>query len=135
MQHFAFYYLVYITFEGKVNVKVTQFCPTSLGPHELSCPWNSPGQNTGVGSLSILQGIFLTQGWNPGLPSRRQILYCLSHQGSSMLLLLLPSHFSRVRLCDAMDCSLPGSSVHGSFQARVLECGATAFSTSVLRKM
>ena len=65
MQHFAFYYLVYIPFEGKVNVKVTQFCPTSLGPHELSCPWNSPGQNTGVGSLSILQGIFLTKNQIP----------------------------------------------------------------------
>ena len=39
----------------------------SLRPHELYSPWNSPGQNTGVGSLSLLQGIFLTQGSNPGL--------------------------------------------------------------------
>ena len=45
-------------------------------------PWNSPGQNTGVGSLSLLQGIFLTQGANPGLPQCRWILYQLSHQGS-----------------------------------------------------
>ena len=45
-------------------------------------PWNSPGQNTGVGSLSLPQGIFLTQGLNPGLLHCRQILYQLSHQGS-----------------------------------------------------
>ena len=45
-------------------------------------PWNSPGQNTGVGSLSLLQGIFLTQGANPGLLQCRWILYQLSHQGS-----------------------------------------------------
>ena len=45
-------------------------------------PWNSPGQNTGAGSLSLLQGIFPTQGLNPGLPHYRQILYQLSHKGS-----------------------------------------------------
>ena len=48
----------------------------------LNSPWNSPGQNTGVGSLSLLQGIFPTQGWNPGLLPCRWILYQLSHQGS-----------------------------------------------------
>ena len=52
-----------------------------LWPHRLY-PWNSPGQNTGVGSLSLLQGIFPTQGSNPGLPHCRQILYQLSHKGS-----------------------------------------------------
>ena len=46
-------------------------------------PWNSPGQNTGVGSLFLLQGIFTTQGSNPGLPHCRQILYHLSHWGST----------------------------------------------------
>ena len=45
-------------------------------------PWNSPGQNTGVGSLSLLQGIFPTQASNPGLPYCRRILYQLSHKGS-----------------------------------------------------
>ena len=44
-------------------------------------PWNSPGQNTGVGSLSLLQGIFATQGSNPGLPQCRRILHQLSHKG------------------------------------------------------
>ena len=53
----------------------------SLWPHGLYCPWNSPGQNTGVGSLFHLQGIFPTQGSNPGLPHCRQILYQMSHQG------------------------------------------------------
>ena len=50
--------------------------------HGLYSPWNSPGQNTGVGSLSLLRGIFSTQGWNPGLPHCRRILYQLSHKGS-----------------------------------------------------
>ena len=54
----------------------------SLLPHGLYCPWNSPGQNTGVGSLSLLQGIVPTQGLNPGLQHCRQILYQLSHKGS-----------------------------------------------------
>ena len=54
----------------------------SLRPHGLYSPRNSPGQNTGVGSLSLLQGIFPIQGSNPGLPHCRQILYQLSHQGS-----------------------------------------------------
>ena len=49
---------------------------------ELNSPQNSPGQNIEVGSLSIFQGIFPTQGLNPGLPCSRQILYQLSHQGS-----------------------------------------------------
>ena len=52
----------------------------SLWPHGLCSSWNSPGHNTGVGSLSLLQGIFPTQGLNPGLPHCRQILYQLSHQ-------------------------------------------------------
>ena len=50
--------------------------------HELYSPWNSPGQNTGVGSLSLLQGIFPTQGSNPGLPHCRWVLYQLSHKES-----------------------------------------------------
>ena len=54
----------------------------SLQPHGLYSPWNSSGQNTGVGSLSLFQGIFPTQGLNPGLPHCRRILYQLSHQGS-----------------------------------------------------
>jgi len=48
---------------------------------DCASPWNSPGQNTGVGSHSLLQEIFPTQALNPGLPYCRQILYQLSHQG------------------------------------------------------
>ena len=53
----------------------------SLQPRELYRPWNSPGQNTGVGSLSLLQGIFPTQGWNPDLPHCRWILLPAEPQG------------------------------------------------------
>ena len=187
----------------------------SLQPHELYSPWNSLGQNTGVGSLSLLQGIFPTQGSNPGLPHCRWILYQLSYKGSPHLhkpegirtntspsprtgswvsflsghpgapeeengmarvvgmsdfsfyilfldnVFIIWSHSSMVlnvsqvlkylvplthipleesanillgegwkwkkvaqscrTLCDPMDCSLPGSSVHGIFQARIPE--------------
>ena len=58
----------------------------SLRPHGLYSPWNSPGQNTGVGNLSLLQGIFPTQRSNPGLPHYRWILYQLRLQGSPILL-------------------------------------------------
>ena len=60
-------------------MKVAQSCLTLCDPS-----MGSPGQNTGVGSLSLLQGIFLTQGSNPGLPHCRQILYQLSYQGSHL---------------------------------------------------
>ena len=50
----------------------------SLQPHGLYHPWNSPGQNTGVGSCSLFPGIFPTQGSKPGLLHCRQILYQLT---------------------------------------------------------
>ena len=50
-----------------------------LQPARLLCPWDSPGKSTGVGSHCLLQGIFLNQGWSPGLPHRRKILYHLNH--------------------------------------------------------
>ena len=50
----------------------------------MDCPWNFLGQNTEVGSLSLLQGIFPTYGLNPGLPHCRWILYQLSYQGFSI---------------------------------------------------
>ena len=125
------------------------------------CPWNSPGQNTEVGSLSLLQGIFPTQGSNSGLPHCRRILYQLSHKGSPRILEWVAYSFSGdlpnpgiepgspawqvdslptelsgkpkvtqscLTLCNPMDCSLPGSSVRGIFQARVLEWVAVSFS-------
>ena len=68
-----------------LKVKVTQSCPTICDPMDY-IPWNSPGQNTGVGSLSLLQGIFPTQGLNSGLLHCRRILYQLSHKGSPRIL-------------------------------------------------
>jgi len=58
----------------------------TLLPHGLYSLWNSPGQNTGVGSLYLLQGIVPTQGLNPDLLHCRQILYQLSHKGSPRIL-------------------------------------------------
>ena len=64
----------------------------SLRPHgllqatEFSRPWNSPGQNTEVDTLSLLQGIFPTQGSNSGLPHCRRILYQRNHKGSPRIL-------------------------------------------------
>ena len=66
-----------------------------MWPHGLYSPWNSAGQNTGVGSLSLLQGIFPSQGSNPGLPHCRRILYQLSHKGSPRILEWVAYPFSR----------------------------------------
>ena len=62
-------------------------------------PWNSPGQNTGVGSLSLLQGIFPTQGSNPGLLHCRQILNQLSHNKSPRILEWVAYPFSSESAC------------------------------------
>ena len=66
----------------KVKESQSESCSNSLQPHGICSPWKSPGQNTGVGSLSLLQGIFPTQELNRGLLHCRWILYRLSHQGS-----------------------------------------------------
>ena len=71
-----------------VKALVVQSCPTLLWPRGLQptrllSPWNSPGKNTGVGSHSLLQGIFATQGWKD-LPSYKQTLYCLSPLGKPL---------------------------------------------------
>ena len=63
-----------------------QSCLTLYDPMDCSLPGssvhgNSPGKNTRVGFHALLQGIFPTQGSNPGLSHYRWILYCLSHQG------------------------------------------------------
>ena len=68
-----------------------QVMSSSSRPHRPYSPWNSLGQNTGVGSLSLLQGIFP----NPGLPHCRWILYQLSHQESPRMLEWVAYPFSR----------------------------------------
>ena len=72
-----------------ISMKWSESCSVmsdSFWAHGLYSPWNSPGQNTGVGGLSLLQGIFPTQGSNPGLLNCRRILYQLSHKGSPRIL-------------------------------------------------
>ena len=76
---------------GLKRVKVAQSCPTLCDPKELYSLGNAPHQNTGVGSHSLLQGIFPIQGSNPGLPHYRQILYQLSHQGSPKRVIIYKS--------------------------------------------
>ena len=69
-------YLTYMQGESESHLVVS----SSLRPHGLYSTWNSPGQNTGVGSLSFPHEIFPTQGLNPGLLHCRKILYQLSHK-------------------------------------------------------
>ena len=65
-----------------MNSESRSVVSNSLWPHGLYSPWTSPGQDTGVGRLCLLPGIFPTQGSNPGLLHCRQARYPLSHQGS-----------------------------------------------------
>ena len=69
-------------------------CVQLFATDGLYSPWNSLGQNTGVGTLSLLQEIFPTQGSNPGLLHYRWIFYQLSHEGSSRILEWVPYPFS-----------------------------------------
>ena len=75
--------------------------PHRRQPIRLPCPWDSPGKNTGVGC---------------------HLLQCMKVKSESEVAQSCPT------LSDPMDCGLPGSSIHGIFQARVLEWGAIAFS-------
>ena len=79
---------------------VTQSCPTLCDPMDCNLPGSSvhgdsPSKNHGVGFHALLQGIFPTQGSNPGLPHCRRILYHLRHQESSRILEWVAYHFSR----------------------------------------
>ena len=91
----------------------------SLWRHGLYNPWNSPGQHTGAGSHSLLQGIFPTQGLNPSLLLCRQILYHLNHQGS-------PESGSHSVVPTFATPWI--YTVHGILQARILERVAFPFS-------
>ena len=111
----------------------------------LYSPWNSPSQNTGLGNLSLHQGIFPTQGSNPGLPHCRKILYQLSHKGHPRILEWVTYPFSSeavissaaaaslqscLTLCDPIDSSPPGSPIPGILQARTLEWVSISFSNA-----
>ena len=82
--------------------------PPGLQPTRLLHPWDSPGKNTGVGYHFLLQ--------------------CMKVESESEVIQLC------LTLSDPMDCSLPGSSIHGIFQLTVLEWGAIAFSTMGTRR-
>ena len=103
--------------------EVAQSCQTLCNP--MDSQWNSPGQNTGVGSLSLLQGIFPTQESNPGLLHRRWILYQLSYKGSPKIFSAAAAAAKSLQLCpilcNPIDGSPPGSPVPGILQARILE--------------
>ena len=113
---------------------VAQPCLTLCDPMDCSPTGSSvygdfPGKNTGMGCHALFQGIFPTPGLNPGLLHCRQILYCLRHQGSPGVGVSEVAQ-SCPTLCDPMDCSLPGSSIRGILQARVLEWVAVSFSNA-----
>ena len=74
--------LVTQTAGDRAEKEMSYIQPHGLQPSRLPCPWDPPGKNTGVGSHSLLQGIFLTQGLNPGLLRCRWVLYRPSHRGS-----------------------------------------------------
>ena len=77
----------------------------SLQPHGLYSPWSSSSQNREVGSLSLLQGIFPTQGSNQGLLHCRRILYQLSYQGSLIKQDALSIHPSVLQLLMLLLCT------------------------------
>ena len=79
--------------------------PQGLQLSRLPCPWDFPGKNTGVGCYFLLQGVFPTQGQNPGLLHCRQIPYCLSHQGSPSKRRPLQFYVTEVEYLRNMDSS------------------------------
>ena len=99
------YYFSLKVYGAAAAAQSLQSCPTLCDPIDrLPRPWDSPGKNTGVGCHFLLQCM--------KVKSESELAQCLT-------------------LSDPMDCSLPGSSIHGICQARVLEWGAIAFSTKV----
>ena len=107
---------------------VAKVCPTLATPWTITCQAPlSMGLSTGVGCHFLLQGIFLTQGSNPGLLHYRQILYQMSYEGRPIFIdLYIACMCSVAQLCltlcdpkESLDCSQPGSFVHGIFHARI----------------
>ena len=104
-------------------------------PPGSSVHGDSPGKNTGVGCHDLLQGIFPTQGLAPGFLHCRWILYHVSHEGSPTVHAMLcyaKSLQSCLTLCDPMDCSLPGSSVHGDSPGKNPGVGCHALLQGIL---
>ena len=83
--YLSIYQYLYLSIYSYIEKVSRSVMSDSLRPHGLYSPWNSPGQNAGVGNHSLLQEIFSTQGLNPDLLHYRQIAYQLSHQGSPVV--------------------------------------------------
>ena len=119
-----------------VSVKVAQSCSTLCNPMHCTVHGILQARILEWVSLSLLQGIFPTQGLKPGLPRCRQILYQLSNKGSPRILEWVAAAAaakllqSCPTLCDPIDSSPPGSAVLGIFQARSLEWVAISFSSA-----
>ena len=103
------------------------FRPHRLQPIRLLPPWNFPGKSTGVGCHFLLHGIFPAQGSNPGLPHCRQILFTIWATRVTYIWNIYVCIWSSMcaqscpTLYHPVNCSPPGSSVHGISQARILE--------------
>ena len=80
------FFIIWVPVSFQSESESCSVVSNSLQLHGLYSPWNSLGKNTGVGRLFLLQGIFPTQGSNPGLPHCRQILYQLSHKRSTRIM-------------------------------------------------
>ena len=122
-----------LLFDNKKKAKYINVCVCQL----LNCvtlfetPWtiaHQPTLSIGFSKQEQWSGqpfpspkVFPTQGLNLGLLHCRQTLYHLSHQGSPIKKVLSKCQSLSCALCDPMDCSPPGSSVHEIFQARILE--------------
>ena len=113
--------------------QLLQSCPTlfdsGLFPTRLLFPWDSPGENTGVGCHALLQGIFLTQGWKSHMPSSPALQadpLPTEQPGKPQTKVEMNVKVAQscLALCDLMDYT-----VHGILQARILEWVAFPFST------
>ena len=98
-------YILWMAAAAAASVVSDPMRPHRRQPTRRLCLWDSPGKNTGVGCHFLLQ--------------------CMKVKSESEVAQSCPT------LSDPMDCSLPGSSIHGIFQARVLEWGAIAFSVKL----
>ena len=98
----------------------------SLRPLGQDSPCNSPGQNTGVGGFSLLQGIFQPRDWIQVscIAGRFFTSWATSGSPREDRMMLSVSLQLCLTLWDSVDCSPPGSAVHGILQAQILECVA-----------
>ena len=104
-----------------IQRKVTQSCSTLCDPMDYS-PWNSPGQNTGVGSLSLLQGLFQPRDQTQVSSIAGGFFTSWATREARMYANPCPA------LCNPIGCSPPCSPVYGILQARILEWATTPFS-------